>query len=96
MKKAIFTTTNGYDLIILENGTLLEVTEENLLHFLNAESEIDDFSNWNGENYWTDYANTIDEAVATGQEILAYYENGKLIIVDNEKLIERMYFYSIG
>ncbi len=85
MKNAILINTNAYDGILLPNGTWIEVDEKVMYDFINAEKENDDFSNWDGPNRWDDYAETLENAINDGMQVISYYEDGKMVIVDNAK-----------
>lgn len=95
MYKAIYVSTGGYDAILLDNGTFLMVDQEVWTHFLEAEKNDDDFSNWNG------FSLELDEGGYDGEDwlwvtaeemgdIVAYYdESGKLMIHDPQLFNER-------
>jgi hypothetical protein len=91
MKKAAFVSTNGNDLIMLAGGSYINVTSEFLQSFVNEQNNFED---WQGRDYWTDYANTFNIALK-GQNVIAYYENDKLVIVDEEQWLERLEFYDV-
>ena len=88
MYKAIYVSTGAYDAVLLENGTFLMVEPDTWAHFLEAEKNGDDFSDWNGLSLdddmdydGEDWLWVIAEDMG---DIVAYYdESGKLVIHDS-------------
>lgn len=92
--QAVFTTNNGYDSVYVWDGTFLKVDSVVMKDFAVAETAGDDFSDWHGEEWWNDLAETMEAAIKeTGDVVVAKYEDGKLVIVDEDKWNERKDFY---
>lgn len=99
---AIFITNGGYDAVILRNRTYVIVHEEVFRHFLDAESNGDDFSDWEGDN-WPDIpvddAYTLEDEMWTVAEemgnIVAFYMGDTLHIRDDEEWERRKEFWGV-
>jgi hypothetical protein len=92
-KQAIYVTTNAYDAVMLADGSWMHVDPQVMADFIAAQTNGDDFTNWSGDNRWDDFAETLEAAVDQG-EMLAYYENGKLVVLDTKYFNERIEFNS--
>lgn len=89
--KAILTTNNAYDTILLDNGTTMTVTHELFKDFISSEPEIDF---WQGVEYWEEHGDTVEEAAEAYGETVAYYDDdNNFVIVDKELWQNRYDFY---
>lgn len=88
--KAVFVHSNAYDVVLLENGTVLEVDQYVFGDFINEP----EFGNWHGNENWDDQYRTIREAAENYGDIVAYYSNdNKLIVYNESRWNERKEFY---
>lgn len=93
--RAILTTNNGYDTVLVSEGYIFTVDEQTMIDFVNANANEDDFSNWSSPDYVQTEQN-IEEVAEQYGEIVAYYsEEGKLVIVDKGLWNNRLDFYGI-
>lgn len=91
MTNAILTTNNAYDMVLLADGTALEVTSE---VFADLTSDALDINNWSGNDDWSEHGDDVTTAAVAYGDVVAQVVNGKLVIVDADKFAERKAFYS--
>jgi hypothetical protein len=92
---AIYTHNNAYDTIVLSNGGAMTVTKGVFVDFINPDTG-NSIQYWDGDEHWDGMqaeSITITEAAEAYGEIIACYENGKLIVVDFLLWKERKEFY---
>lgn len=93
MKQAVFIHTNAYDAILVPNGTMIDVTPDIFRDFISAGPDTD-WTHWNGPNRWDDECETLDETAEKMRDsVVAYFEDGKLIIADPRRWEDRREFY---
>mgnify|MGYP001191707925 CR=1 FL=1 len=101
MKKAIYIHTNAYDMILMPDGTFVQVDTNVMLDYLDQMWLISEpmFADWHGNDRWDDFAGTMDEAVEVltneGAQALAYFEGHHLEVVDQQRFVERIQFYGV-
>lgn len=100
-KQAAYISTNAYDMILVPDGSFITVGKQEFADFLDP----GDFNDWDGPDRWDDYAETMDGAIeeftkhmdnaSEGDQsrLLAYYEDGKLIIVDAQRFEQQRALY---
>ncbi|MED0686572.1 helix-turn-helix domain-containing protein [Anoxybacillus ayderensis] len=91
---AIFVTNGAYDAVVTRYGQWIMITDKKIFEdFLDAEDNGDDFSNWEQHDWVED--DIWEEAKRLG-DIVAYYEDEELHIVDEDKWEQRLEFYSLS
>ena len=93
---AIYITNGAYDAVVVQDGTALLVDREVMDHFLAAESNGDDFSDWHGTIDWPAGTTDIWEAAEALGDVIAYYANGKLHVYDGQVWRQRKEFWGFG
>ncbi|MDQ0414570.1 helix-turn-helix domain-containing protein [Mesobacillus stamsii] len=89
MKNGFLVTNNAYDAIVLANGTFMEVTSGVLAEYLDSENvEIEE---WVGKEDWE--SDDIESFAKKFGDIIAYYQNNELVVVNHELLQERKQFH---
>ena len=91
--QAIYITNNGFDAVVVQDGTALMVDREVMEHFLSAQANGDDFADWHGMLDWPEGAEDIWEAAEKMGDIVACYEDGQLHIYDEQAWQKRKEFW---
>ncbi|PAD72432.1 hypothetical protein [Paenibacillus campinasensis] len=95
--KIAFMHTNGYDAILLENGTWFQPEPHHVSALLNIKSE-EGFVDWNGSELFNenDVPTEVESWVNQGAVLVAYFDSEGLSIEDQEVWNERIEFYGVG
>lgn len=96
MINAIFVHNNGYDAILVPDGSFLTAESKILKDFIDAGKLEDDFKCWHGEDFWADISSDMKEAAKEMGTIVAYYEDMILKKVDQDLWGERLKFYELA
>lgn len=94
--QAIYITNGGFDAVVVQDGTALMVDHEVMKHFLAAQQNGDDFSEWHGTMDWPAGVDDIWEAAERMGNIVAYYEDGQLYVRDEQVWQKRKEFWGFG
>lgn len=91
--KLAFMHTNGYDAILLENGTWFRPESKHIAALLNEE----DFTDWNGNELLAkdNVAEEVESWANQGAVLVAYLDGGGISIEDQEVWEERTSFYGV-
>lgn len=91
MKNGLFVTNNAFDAVVLANGTYLEVNKQVMKDYLDtANIDIGDWVGGAGNDWVGEDVETAAKELGT---VIAYYEDDKLVVVDEELMAERKDFH---
>lgn len=93
--QAVYVTNGSFDAVLVPNRTALLVDKEVMQHFLDAQTNEDDFSDWNGIMNWPTGMDDIWEAAKRMGDIIAYYEDGYLNVIYEQLWEKRKEFWGI-
>ena len=96
MIQAIYVHNNGFDTVVVRDGTALMVTREVVQHFLEAQHNGDDFSEWHGTMDWPTDLHDIWEVAEAFGDVVAYYEDGRLHVQNAKLWEERKTFWGVA
>lgn len=96
MINAIFVHNNGYDAVLVPDGSFLTAEPKILKDFIDAGKLEDDFKCWHGEDIWTNISADMEGAAKEIGIIVAYYKDMNLKIVDQDLWGERLKFYELA
>lgn len=91
--QAVYITNGAFDAVLVPNKTALLVDQEVMQHFLDAQTNGDDFSEWNGTMNWPAGVGDIWRAAKRMGDIVAYYEDGDLNVIHEQLWQERKEFW---
>ncbi|MCY9511416.1 hypothetical protein M5W68_21600 [Paenibacillus larvae] len=86
----IYVTNNAYDAIMLKNGTFLQVTSKIFAEYINKAINLND---WDGDEFWDDWAANLETAAEGTGDVLAYYQGNEMVIVDAAGFEKRREFF---
>lgn len=92
MINAVYITNNAFDAVLLQDGTYIEVDKEVFSDYISP-TVIEWLSNWHGTESWEDINKNIEMAAEELGEILAYYQDDKLVISDQDQFNQRKDFF---
>lgn len=91
---AILVHSNAYDTVLVSNGAQPALSVDPDVFRAFAE-EPGDWGNWGSPESWAEHGDTIGEAAPKYGEIVAYYDDRVLTIVNHARWDERQLFYSV-
>ena len=91
---AVFVHNNAYDTILVTNAAKPTLSVEPGL-FREFVDDPGDWRDWNSPDNWAEHGDTIGEAAPKYGEIVAYYDDRVLTIVNHARWDERQLFYSV-
>ena len=91
---AVFTHNNAYDTILVANAAKPALSVEPGL-FREFVDDPGDWGDWGSPDNWAEHGDTIGEAAPKYGEIVAYYDDRVLTIVNHARWDERQLFYSV-
>ena len=91
---AVLVHNNAYDTILVANAAQPALSVDPDVFRAFAE-EPGDWGNWGSPESWAEHGDTIGEAAPKYGEIVAYYDDRVLTIVNHARWDERQLFYSV-
>ncbi|MVP02086.1 hypothetical protein [Paenibacillus lutrae] len=92
MKDAFYVSNNGYDAILLRYGFWLQVSKDVFRDYIDTDAG-KYFSGWHGTDSWEELNKEIALAAEKMGEVLAYYQDGELIVTDPDRFERRKEFF---
>jgi len=92
---AILVHSNAYDTVLVSNGAQPALSVDPDVFRAFAE-EPGDWGNWGSPESWAEHGDTIGEAATKYGQIVAYYDDRVLTIVNQARWDERKLFYGIA
>ena len=92
---AVFCSNNACDTVLVANAAKPTLSVEPGL-FREFVDDPGDWRDWNSPDNWAEHGDTIGEAAPKYGEIVAYYDDRVLTVVDRARWDERKLFYGIA